>query len=342
MSGRKTFRATKRLRGRSRARYTIDIPPGRSRGRCCTDRPALFAAREPISHALAPGISIRRRQPLGYTRLADTFRGPMRTCVVTPASLPAPPRNGQPAACRGDGPAFGQPLCAVTMRRFADGEIFVKIDENVRGAGRLPSSSSTNRRGKLHELLLLMDASRPRTFSSILRRSRRRNRRIVTAHSGCHNAGPFLGKRPVGRSREEAAAGCVTTTGPASGPESSRQAACSQGLPRRMLMPELEVTDWLPRLQKSAGDRYSIDREIGVADSIVYLARDLPRNRFVALKVFRPDIADRPRSRPLSRRNPGCRRLAHPHICRCSTSDVADGPCFTRCRMSKAECCDSG
>ena len=28
---------------------------------------------------------------------------------------------------------LGQPLCAVTIRRFADGEIFVKIDENVRG-----------------------------------------------------------------------------------------------------------------------------------------------------------------------------------------------------------------
>src|SRR5438874_3319613 len=30
-------------------------------------------------------------------------------------------------------PILGQPLCAVTIRRFADGEIFVKIDENVRG-----------------------------------------------------------------------------------------------------------------------------------------------------------------------------------------------------------------
>ncbi len=28
---------------------------------------------------------------------------------------------------------LGQPLCAVTLRRFADGELFVKIDENVRG-----------------------------------------------------------------------------------------------------------------------------------------------------------------------------------------------------------------
>src|SRR2546426_255335 len=33
---------------------------------------------------------------------------------------------------------LGQPLCAVTIRRFADGEIFVKIDENVRGFFHLP------------------------------------------------------------------------------------------------------------------------------------------------------------------------------------------------------------
>src|SRR5919199_322550 len=37
---------------------------------------------------------------------------------------------------------LGQPLCQVTLRRFADGELFVKIDENVM------------------ELLLLMDAAR--------------------------------------------------------------------------------------------------------------------------------------------------------------------------------------
>ena len=28
---------------------------------------------------------------------------------------------------------LGQPLCALTIKRFADGELFVKIDENVRG-----------------------------------------------------------------------------------------------------------------------------------------------------------------------------------------------------------------
>ena len=28
---------------------------------------------------------------------------------------------------------LGQPLCEVTVKRFADGEIFVRIDENVRG-----------------------------------------------------------------------------------------------------------------------------------------------------------------------------------------------------------------
>src|SRR5256885_15490708 len=30
---------------------------------------------------------------------------------------------------------LGQPLCAVTMRRVAGGEIFVQIDENGRGRG---------------------------------------------------------------------------------------------------------------------------------------------------------------------------------------------------------------
>jgi len=36
--------------------------------------------------------------------------------------------------------SLGQPLCQVTIRRFADGEIFVKIDENVRGQDVTSSS----------------------------------------------------------------------------------------------------------------------------------------------------------------------------------------------------------
>ncbi len=42
---------------------------------------------------------------------------------------------------------LGQPLCQVTIKRFADGEIFVKIDENVRGPGCLhhPAHQSAGR-----------------------------------------------------------------------------------------------------------------------------------------------------------------------------------------------------
>src|SRR5207247_1827313 len=54
---------------------------------------------------------------------------------------------------------LGQPLCAVTIRRFADGEIFVKIDENVRGRD-VYIIQPTNPPGEnLIELLLLMDAA---------------------------------------------------------------------------------------------------------------------------------------------------------------------------------------
>ena len=45
----------------------------------------------------------------------------------------APQRDGQPALAEEVAQHLGQPLCKVTIKRFADGELFVKIDENVRG-----------------------------------------------------------------------------------------------------------------------------------------------------------------------------------------------------------------
>ena len=55
---------------------------------------------------------------------------------------------------------LGQPLCAVTIRRFADGEIFVKIDENVRGRDVF-IIQPTNPPAENHlELLFLIDAAR--------------------------------------------------------------------------------------------------------------------------------------------------------------------------------------
>jgi ribose-phosphate pyrophosphokinase len=55
---------------------------------------------------------------------------------------------------------IGQPLCRVTIKRFADGEIFVKIDENVRGRDVYIVQSTNPPAENLMELLLLMDAAK--------------------------------------------------------------------------------------------------------------------------------------------------------------------------------------
>ncbi len=53
-----------------------------------------------------------------------------------------------------------QPLCQVTIRRFADGELFVKIDENVRGRDVYIIQPTNPPAENLVELLLLIDAAR--------------------------------------------------------------------------------------------------------------------------------------------------------------------------------------
>ena len=53
-----------------------------------------------------------------------------------------------------------QPVCAVTVRRFADGEIFVKIDENVRGQDVFIVQPTNPPGDNLLELLLLIDAAK--------------------------------------------------------------------------------------------------------------------------------------------------------------------------------------
>jgi ribose-phosphate pyrophosphokinase len=55
---------------------------------------------------------------------------------------------------------LGQPLCQVTNRRFADGEIFVKIDENVRGRDVYIIQPTNPPAEHMMELLLLMDAAK--------------------------------------------------------------------------------------------------------------------------------------------------------------------------------------
>ncbi|MGH7703770.1 MAG: ribose-phosphate diphosphokinase [Gemmatimonadales bacterium] len=55
---------------------------------------------------------------------------------------------------------LGQPLCQVTSKRFADGELFVKIDENVRGRDVYIIQPTNPPAENLIELLLLMDAAK--------------------------------------------------------------------------------------------------------------------------------------------------------------------------------------
>ncbi|MEE9269213.1 MAG: ribose-phosphate pyrophosphokinase [Candidatus Krumholzibacteria bacterium] len=53
-----------------------------------------------------------------------------------------------------------QPLCQVTVERFADGEIFVRIDENVRGRDVFIIQSTCPPAENVLELLLLLDAAK--------------------------------------------------------------------------------------------------------------------------------------------------------------------------------------
>ena len=55
---------------------------------------------------------------------------------------------------------LGQPLCQVTTRRFADGELFVRIDENVRGQDVFIIQPTNSPGDNILELLILIDAAR--------------------------------------------------------------------------------------------------------------------------------------------------------------------------------------
>src|SRR3954463_8389817 len=55
---------------------------------------------------------------------------------------------------------LGVDLCKVTLSRFADGEIFVRIDENVRGNDVFIVQSTNPPADNVMELLLLIDAAR--------------------------------------------------------------------------------------------------------------------------------------------------------------------------------------
>ena len=56
--------------------------------------------------------------------------------------------------------SLGVDLCKATVSRFADGEIFVRIDENIRGADVFIVQPTNPPADNMLELLLLIDAAR--------------------------------------------------------------------------------------------------------------------------------------------------------------------------------------
>jgi ribose-phosphate pyrophosphokinase len=55
---------------------------------------------------------------------------------------------------------LGRPLCDVTVKRFADGEIFVRINENVRGRDVFLIQPTNPPAANILELLILLDAAK--------------------------------------------------------------------------------------------------------------------------------------------------------------------------------------
>src|SRR5438128_5793253 len=67
---------------------------------------------------------------------------------------------GNPELCGEIARTLDVPFCKTTVNRFADGEIFVRIDENVRGADVFIVQPTNPPADNVMELLLLIDAAR--------------------------------------------------------------------------------------------------------------------------------------------------------------------------------------
>src|SRR5881628_806857 len=67
---------------------------------------------------------------------------------------------GNPPLCEEIARTLDVPFCKTTISRFADGEIFVRIDENVRGNDVFIVQPTNPPADNIMELLLLIDAAR--------------------------------------------------------------------------------------------------------------------------------------------------------------------------------------
>jgi len=82
----------------------------------------------------------------------------------------------------------------------------------------------------------------------------------------------------------------------------------------------------LARLREALKDRYLVERELGEGGAAtVYLARDIRHERNVAIKVFRPDLAQTLGVDRFTREIRTAANLNHPHILTVLDSGTADG-----------------
>ena len=85
-------------------------------------------------------------------------------------------------------------------------------------------------------------------------------------------------------------------------------------------------TNLASRITTALSEQYEVTLELGRGGmAVVYLARDLRHERFVALKVFRPDIASAVGSDRFLLEIKTAAALEHPHILTLIDSGIADG-----------------
>src|SRR5438046_5632814 len=130
---------------------------GRARARSCSDRPRRPAGGD----GATPSPASRDSQALLLVQVTGYFGGArMADLSISRSQLLLLAGTGNRPLAEEMAEHLGQPLCAVTLRRFADGEIFVKIDENVRGRDVFIIEPTNPPAENYLELLLLVDAAR--------------------------------------------------------------------------------------------------------------------------------------------------------------------------------------
>jgi len=86
------------------------------------------------------------------------------------------------------------------------------------------------------------------------------------------------------------------------------------------------MTEVMAKLSAALADRYTIERELGEGGmAIVYLAKDLKHNRKVAIKVFKPEVAEQMGKERFLLEIETAASLNHPHILTVHDSGAAEG-----------------